>query len=1508
MKLSETFLSIVIDALRYIETQDPKIKDRLVDELDKSFSLLHTLSSEMETPYTKTYIDIVASNRNDSLIALLESEEPCLQGVPENLEKWQTQCIERLKKTYLNWQDNIQQGQLRLYLVIAFSQTGLLGSLRMSSYNPLPHQRIQGDCYDTSIARSLDDARKIVKYYWQAKYKLPTIDVDESLHDWAIEWGSSLFEQFENKPITGQSFTFAFTILFFISSLRILSRKNLIEVYDYKSGKRLEPHELVLPHNTIASGAFLRDQIPDESLTPKNYKPIATQRVAGVQTKLDIISQANSIHETLNFFLIPKDNYFDIQVQDPNVTVVPIENLDDLITHFFRDWSIVSQQVSKDATTRVDVKNFIQQALELTKQLSYIHQQNKIYKYLTIDCITSSIEQIKLLDPTEAASLALRDPQSTVAYISPEQSNYLELNLDYRADFYSLGVIFYQMLTTKLPFNANSIREFIIAHISQKIIPPHDVIPQIPLPISDIILKMLKKNPDDRYKSITSIINDLSCCQKHIRNDKPDVYETLVLPKKLYGRDEEYRQLEKSWENFLQGHNQIVMVHGMPGIGKTTLVNSFLPRMLQENAMFLSGKYQQNITSSSQNALIQTAQKFCAQVLTSSPEIIAEWRQKILDALDTNIRVVVDAIPGFDKLVGEQPPPSPLPPEESRNRFYLSIEKLMQTVIIHNEKSVLFLDDVQWIDEAALHLLGRILGKFPKKLFVILAARDSGNIDKVKDIVTTKGLQINELFLNSLPQKAIKNIVCHLFSPTADDTEVFSEVIYQKTIGNPLFTKQFLQVIWQNKLLHFSHENHCWSWQIDKIEKLDFSHDILTSIYSKTSQLLTQHQEILKICACMENFTLEMLRSIAPQYNSYLESFMQTALQRNYIRPLQPQWILSSTEQKYCFAHDLVHQSIYDAIDEQLKKQLHYKIGLYYREHDYTASNIADQWNLCRPLLDREQKQQLAQFNFQAMTTAKNLAAYSHALAYIHYLKQLTTEIELPANLLSQVRQQEALLTYLSGDFSKAEKLLLDITKTSNNRLETAQAHIHLVMLYTHIGDWDRSFIVGKEGLNHLGIDWLSKNALSIFVKELMTVKANLRKLKSTPDCFVNLPELKDQKQKMALQLLAIFMNTTYYGGKIYALLTAIKMVNITVKDGFSIDSTHGYSYFAMLLGHIKLLGSYTLGRNFIEWAVQLSEVHDNPLHKGRVYFGFGSVVNHWTQSIDKNLEYLQKAKRYSLQAGDLLFASYATVHPLPIYFFSGSNLTQLFHQAEQAQSFLEEVQFESQEFFPLGLQKFITHIGDIPSQKMKKHLDVADYTQQEKKIKNTTGIIWLRILEMKYLYLNNDYRKALHNAKEAQNYTEGAFGQIMEPEYHYYCALILLALYPRSRKSRVSKKVHHHLRKLRKWQNNCPENFAHKYLIVQSEILRVENKFLKAMKSYQRAIAETKKIGFVHQQALANELAANMYFQLQIDDVAKVYTQQAITCYTKWGATKKARQLQTLLQQKGETNVTLDK
>ncbi|WP_372366771.1 AAA family ATPase [Candidatus Uabimicrobium sp. HlEnr_7] len=1499
MKLAEIFLNIVTDALRYMETEDVHIKDRLVDELDTSFSLLHTLSMETESPYTYAYIDLITDNKPHNLITLLESDEPCLQGVPENLEKWRSDYLRRLSITYHHWRSHILNAQLRLYFVVAFNKTGLLSSLRMSSYNPLPYQRIQGSDYDNSISRSLDDARKIVKYYWQAKYKLSATEVDKSLQVWAIEWGSSLLAQFRDKPIIGESFTFAFTILFFLSSLRQLAEQESLTVRNYKNNDKIEPHQLILPTNIVASGAFLRNQIPDESLTPKTYKTISTQKVADVQIKLDVLYDVNLVCEEsfIEYFLIPKDNYFEIQNQSQDIAVVPIENLDDLITKFFPDWLVVGSKELPKQKTRVDVKNFIEQALLLTKQLRKIHRQNRIYKYLTIDCVTSLIGQIKLIDPGEANSIALANSEKTVAYIAPEQSDYYDSIIDHRTDFYSLGIVFYQMLTTKLPFNSKNVRDLIISHIAQKVIPPCDLTPQIPAVLSDIIMKMIAKNPDDRYKSAQGIVDDLEVCKNATENNRPDVYETLVLSKKLYGRDSEYNTLHQCWLNFLEGNNEIVMIHGMPGIGKTTLVNSLLPQILLKDAFFLSGKYQKDNKERSQNALIQIAQKFCTQILSNSPGNIAKWREKIKKQLGGNISVVVETVPGFENLVGEQPPSSKLPPEESRNRFYLTMERLFYIIVTNNQKTVIFLDDIQWMDDASIPLLEKILGRYPQAIFYILASRNSNckKTKQLREIISEKKHGFCEISLNTLSEEFTKNVVCHLLSPTQSDIDGLSRLIFKKTMGNPLFSKQFLQVLWQKKLLSFDKENRSWNWKIANIKRVDFSCDVLESLRIKTSQLPKEEQRFLQICACFsDDFSAEMLGSIIPEYRNNIVNFINSSLQNNYFVATQAHWVASFEEQKYHFSHDLVRESIHQTIDKDTKQKINYKIGLYYSKNrdNYPLSSIVHYWNRCTEVLENIQKFDLAELNFKAVIGAKNSASYDNAMSYISTIKMLANKIQLEPKFLRKVQQQEAEIAYLNKDFEQAEKQLLQMIDESNDNIEIAKVHVYLVILYTHMGNWDQSFLIGKKGLSYLGIDWSKKLPVKTIAKEFFTIKAKLRKLKNNPHCFVDLPKIDDEEQRIALQLLSIFMNTTYYGGKIYALLTALKMVNITLKKGVSVDSPNGYGYLAMLLGHVKILGDYGLGRQFMEWAIELSEIHNNPLYQGRVYFAFGSVVNHWTKELNLNLQYLQKAKEYSLQSGDIIFASYATVHPLPICFFSGENLDSLFSKGQQALDFLEDVRFNSQEFFPLGLQKFITQISDIPLDKMTKQISINQYKDDEQDIKNLTGIIWLQILELKRLYLQNNYDEALKIAKEAQRYIDGAFGQIMEPEYYYYYTLTLLALYPRDKKFEVSKKIKKNLGKLNTWKNNCPQNFAHKYFIVKSEIFRVRHDFLAAMKFYQQAIAETEKTGFTHQQALANELAAYMYLQLGIEDVAQMYLQQCISCYKKWGATAKVRQL----------------
>ncbi|BBM82881.1 ATP-binding protein [Candidatus Uabimicrobium amorphum] len=1508
MKLAETFLNIAADATIYLETEDPLVKDRLIHELDKSFSLLYALSSEIEAPYTKKYVDFVADNHTQNLIALLESDESCLQGVPDNISKWQNQCLVKLSNTYRYWKENIAQGQLRAYFVVAFNNVGLLSSLRMSSYNPLPYQRIQGSGYDTSIARSLDDARKIIKYYWQAKYKLPTSEVDKNLEAWAVEWGSSLLSQFKNRPVTGQSFSFTFTIFFFISSLRKLCEQGVLEVYHHDSHQKIEPHCLNLPSNMVASGAFIRDQIPDESLTPKQYNNIATKKIAHIQTKLEVISQANSVcHEPfIEYFLIPKDNYFDIETQDEKIVIVPIENLDDLITKFFPNWLIRSKyQTSEQPKSHINIEQFVQQGQQLALQLSKIHRQNKIYKHLTLSCITSTLgsSHVDWIPPTEAMSIALVNPKSTMAYIAPEQTDYYNVNIDQRTDIYSLGVIFYQMLTTKLPFSAENVYEFIVAHVSQKVIPPHDLFPQIPPALSRMIMKMLAKNPDDRYKSVAQIAQLLVAYKNNDTLQVTDAYENLVFPRKMYGRKSEYQQLQKSWQNFLDGNNEIVVVYGMPGIGKTDLVNSLLRDVLEQGCFFFTGKYRQNNKQPSYNAWIEILQKFCRQVLSSSPQNVTKWRNMIMDALGTNVSVVAEVVPDFDNLVGKQEPSSPLPPEESRNRFYFVMEQLFDVIVTNSNKITVFIDDIQWTDDASLLLISRFLGKYPQKLFFIFASRNSETSCQktahLQELIAAKGIKIKKIFLSPLSLFAVEKILTHLFSPTPNNIRLLSSFIFQKTMGNPLFVKQLLEVLYREKLLYFEKETRTWSWDLSIIEKLNFSNDILDSLRKKTTSLPKEYQDLLQICSCLrENFSTKMLGGIICKYQDCITDFINEATQQHYIVATQSQWNTLSTEHTYKFTHDLVHQSIHASIDEKTKAQIHYDIGSYYfRQDDLSPSKVAVHWNHCIPQLKNEEKKQLAKFNFQAAIRAKNAASYTKAFMYIQHIQKIAQQIKLETKFMSQVSQQEAELAYLSGNFRQAEKLFMQMIANTKDKVEIAQIHAYLVVLYTHIGDWDQSFKVGKKGLSYLGIHWSSRSVLFTLCKEFFRIKRNLRKLKTTPDYFVNVCKLQDKEQEIALQLLSIFMHTTYYGGKLYAFLTALKMVNITIENGFTVDSPNGYAYFAMLLGHLKTLGSYTLGRDFMEWAITLSQKYNNPLHTGRVYFTFGAVVNHWTREFKLNLHYLQKAKKYSIQGGDLMFASYAAVHPLQVYFFSGKNLQELFEETNIRQDFLEKVSFTSQEFFPIGLQKFIVEMSDVSPSRIRKNLTLNYYRNKQQKIKNTTGIIWLETLELKKLYLQNNYQEAVNVATNSLPYIDGAFGQIMQPEYYYYFTLSLLALYSQEKpRKRLNRRIKKNFAKLTTWKNNCSQNFEHKYLIVKCEILRVQHNFVAAMKLYPQAITIAKQNGFIHQQALANELAAKLYIQLGINDTAKMYMQQSIACYEKWGCTMKVQQLSKLL------------
>ncbi|MCB0032570.1 MAG: AAA family ATPase, partial [Anaerolineales bacterium] len=298
------------------------------------------------------------------------------------------------------------------------------------------------------------------------------------------------------------------------------------------------------------------------------------------------------------------------------------------------------------------IAQFLEIALQLVRVLQALHLKNIIHKDLKPQNIIIDPDtlEVRLTDFGIATQLSqesqtVRNVQTfegSPAYASPEQSGRMNRTLDYRSDFYSLGVTFYEMLTGDVPFKANNFLEVIHAHIARRPLSPTAINPTVPPLLADITLKLMAKTAEERYQSAYGLLSDLATCQQqwqqHGRIEpfplaQNDLADHFRIPQKLYGRAAEIEQLITAFEQVANGHQLLMIVTGQGGIGKSALVHEVHKPIVQQRGYYIEGKFDQLARNIPFNALIQAFAELVRQLLTESQTEITVWKTKLLDAL-----------------------------------------------------------------------------------------------------------------------------------------------------------------------------------------------------------------------------------------------------------------------------------------------------------------------------------------------------------------------------------------------------------------------------------------------------------------------------------------------------------------------------------------------------------------------------------------------------------------------------------------------------------------------------------------------------------------------------------------------------------------------------------------------------------------------------------------------------------------------------------------------------------
>ncbi|QLE43268.1 GAF domain-containing protein [Nostoc sp. C052] len=1192
------------------------------------------------------------------------------------------------------------------------------------------------------------------------------------------------------------------------------------------------------------------------------------------------------------------------------------------------------------------LEQFLPIALQLLDTLHQLHQQRVIHKDIKPAniLIHPHTKQIKLID-FSIASLLPRETQEiqspnglegTLAYLSPEQTGRMNRGIDYRSDFYSLGVTFFELLSGKLPFESHEPMELVHCHIAK--LPPIvcDFKPDLPLMLGEIIRKLMAKNAEDRYQSAMGLKHDLVTCLEQWRETgkhtwfelgQRDISDRFLIPEKLYGREAEVQTLLEAFGHVANGGSQLMLVAGFSGIGKTAVINEVHKPIVRWNGYFIKGKYDQFNRNIPLSAFVQAFRDLMGQLLSESDRQLEQWQSKILAAVGDNGQILIEVIPELEQIIGKQPAIAELSGSAAQNRFNLLFQKFIQVFTTPEHPLVMFLDDLQWADSASLNLLKLLMTQSNCGYLLIIGAYRDNEVFAAHPLILTldeiekASSHIKTLTLAPLSQADVNHLIGDSLSCTTVQALPLTELVYQKAKGNPFFTTQFLKALHEDRLITFDWEAGFWRCDVTQVRAIAITDDVVEFMAQQLQKLPDITQDVLKLAACIGNqFDLATLAIVSEKSQTETASDLWKALQEGFIIPNNEVYKfyqdsslvighLQMTNDKgqitvYKFSHDRVQQAAYSLIPEEQKRATHLKIGQLLlqktslNEQGEKLFDIVNHLNVGQSLITQpSQRHELAELNLAAGRKARAATAYSAAITYF------LAGIDLLLGDRWQHQYQLCLAlyegaieaAYLNTDFEQMEELaatVLTHTHSWLDRVTTYQAKIQACIAQNqHL----EALRLAREVLNQLGVHLLEEPT-QVEIKQGLQHTQTLLAQRSI-ESLLELPEMTAPEQKAAMIIISNIMSVAYQvAPNLLPLLTFVQ-VDLSVQYGNTTESTYGYVQYGVML--VAILKDIDAGYRFGQLGMKLLQRIDARKLAAKTIFGFNTCLAHWREPAKDTLTGYLQAYTSGLETGDLEYVALSLLGYSYTAYFCGQELSTLKQTMDEHRKVIQQLRqngyFRIQSIYYQAVLNLLEPTGE-PDRLCSQDYDEDEMIQLHLQGNQLIALYQLYFNKLLLSYLFHRYEQALLNARLTEQYSGAAAGLMHVPLFSFYDALVQLAIYPtasHTEQAAILDQVSAHQEKLQEWAFHAPSNQAHHWALVAAERCRVLGEKVNATDLYDRAITAAKENGYIQEEALANELAAKFYLDWGKQRIAGEYLTQSYYGYARWGAKAKVADLE---------------
>lgn len=1177
------------------------------------------------------------------------------------------------------------------------------------------------------------------------------------------------------------------------------------------------------------------------------------------------------------------------------------------------------------------VQTVLELALQIAQALDIIHQHQVIHKDINPSNIVwnPTTGELKLIDfglsvvqsrsqPTFSQNNVL---EGTLAYISPEQTGRTNHAIDRRTDFYSLGVTLYELLTHQLPFEAIEPLELIHCHLAQQPCPPHELNVDIPQSLSAIVMKLLAKMPEDRYQSAYGLQADLEHCLaqwhqgvRHVfRLGQLDRSDRFQVSSKLYGRERAIEQLLDTFAQTQRGSAQLTVISGYAGIGKSRLVQEVAQPIAERQGRLISGKFAQLQRSRPYSAIVEALRMLMKQLLSSDEIALQKWRSKILDAVGNNGQVIIQAIPEVEWLIGPQPDMPPLPSQEAQNRFNRVFQEFLRIFCQTDHPLVLFLDDLQWADNATLQWLEfTFLNSAFEGLMIVGAYRDR-EVDEAHPLLQTlnkltgRGVAIGAIELVPLALESVEHMVADTLYCEIAQAAPLAELILTKTQGNPFFIGEFLKTLYAEKLIHFDYSQRAWQWDIERIQSEQITNNVVDLLIDQIQKLPPSAQRLLQIAACLGNYfdlaTLALLEQDAAQT---IAAQLWPALGQGFIVPDYRYGTstdtLAGVPLQYRFAHDRIQQAVDLLIPTAQKQQFHWQLGQAFLNHSTLQAQADRLFDLVNHLnqgpvmlYDRAVKQHLAELNLKAGRKARDANAYDIALDYfvtgLGYLEQQPWQCQYRLVLMLLEAAADAAL--LCGKFTVMEHYLDEILNNTTSLLDQMNAHEIRIQSYVARQQTEQAILYGIERFQQFGLKIQRHVRMMTLLPDLLRLQ---RFLKRSWQQIAELPIMTDPTARAITQIMDSLGGSLYVSSRNLLLWNTIQGIQLSLQYGAAPSSPLQYGAFGLMLCNV--MGKVELGYRIAQQAIALTHKLENRRTEVRLGMVFQSFIRHWKEPARCLLDPLLELHYRAIEVGDFEYAAACLFFRVSYGVWVGQELNQLLQDCEIYYPMMQSLrQPRTLMVFRLVWQTLLNLQLPSPEQAVQFAGVRYDETNPEAQVfVDPSSQFNFHYQKLFLAYLFGEYELAQQHLTHLKPLQQGALGRLMRSGRHFFEALTCLAqwseIHPLQR-FQWMRRIRTAQKQLQHRAKYVPSDYQHKVWLIEAECCRVQRQPLKAMGYYDRAIDAARKQGFLQEVAIACELATGFYLELNQVKIAQWYFQEACYWFKRWGATAKVKHLE---------------